>query len=53
MKGGSFKEEQPRTIPVKSVLIWLRGFTGEDLNVIFFQNKANLNDHRKNQDYLS
>jgi hypothetical protein len=29
------KEDQPRTIPAKFVLIWLSGFRGEDLNVIF------------------
>jgi hypothetical protein len=34
----------PRTIPAKFVLIWFSGFRGEDLNVIFYQNIANLHN---------
>jgi hypothetical protein len=36
------KEDHPRTIPAKFVFIWLSGFRGEDLNVIFYQNMPNL-----------
>jgi hypothetical protein len=31
----------PRTIPARFGLIWLRGFRGKDLNVIFYQNMPN------------
>ena len=32
------KRDHPRTNPAKFALIWFRGFTGGDLNVIFYQN---------------
>jgi hypothetical protein len=32
----------PGTIPDRFGLIWLSGFRGEDLNVIFYQNMPNL-----------
>ena len=32
------------TIPARFGLIWFSGFRGEDLNVIFYQNKANLHN---------
>jgi hypothetical protein len=38
------KGDHPRTIPAKFVLIWLSGFRGEDLNVIFYQNMPNLHE---------
>jgi hypothetical protein len=41
------KGDHPRTIPAKFVLIWFRGFRGEDLNVIFYQNMPNLHDRYK------
>jgi hypothetical protein len=36
------KENHTRTIPAKFVLIWFSSFSGEDLNVIFYQNISNL-----------
>jgi hypothetical protein len=36
------KETHPRTIPARFSVIWFRGFRGEDLNVIFYQNMSNL-----------
>ena len=41
------KGDHPRTIPAKFVLIWLSGFRGEDLNVIFYQNMPNLHNRLK------
>jgi hypothetical protein len=35
------------TTPAKFALIWFRGFRGEDLNVIFYQNMANLHNQYK------
>ena len=32
------------TIPARIGLIWFRGFRGEDLNVIFYQNMPNLHN---------
>jgi hypothetical protein len=32
----------PGTIPARFGLIWFSGFRGEDLNVIVYQNMANL-----------
>jgi hypothetical protein len=37
----------PRTIPVKSDLIWFTSFREEDLNVIFYQNMLNLHNRYK------
>jgi hypothetical protein len=48
----------PRTIPARFGLIWFSSFRGEDLNVIFYQNRPNLHNryilaerkiHRKTQ----
>jgi hypothetical protein len=36
------KGDHPRTIPAKFTLIWFSDFRGEDLNVIFYQNMANM-----------
>jgi hypothetical protein len=33
------KGTHPGTIPARFGLIWFSGFRGEDLNVIFYQNK--------------
>jgi hypothetical protein len=41
------KGDHPRTIPAKFALIWFSGFTGEDLNVIFYQNMSNLYNQYK------
>ena len=41
------KADHPRTIPAKFALIWFSGFRGEDLNVIFYQNKTNLYNRYK------
>jgi hypothetical protein len=41
------KGEHPRTILAKFALIWLSGFRGEDLNVIFYQNMSNLYNQYK------
>ena len=41
------KWDYPRTIPAKFALIWFRGFRGEDLNVIFYQNMPNLHNRYK------
>jgi hypothetical protein len=35
------------TIPARFGLIWLSGFRGEDLNVIFYQNMPNLHNRYK------
>ena len=43
------KEDHPRTIPAKFVLIWCSCFRGEDLNVIFYQNMPNLHNRYINQ----
>ena len=42
MSGTNLKGTHPGTIPARFGLIWLSGFTGEDLNVIFYQNMPNL-----------
>jgi hypothetical protein len=52
MEGGTvgqsiLKEDHPRTIPAKFVLIWFSSFRGEDLNVIFYQNMPNLHNRYK------
>jgi hypothetical protein len=41
------KGDHPRIIPAKFALIWFRGFRGEDLNVIFYQNMPNLHNRYK------
>ena len=40
----NLKETHPGTIPAMFGLIWLSGFRGEDLNVIFYQNMPNLHN---------
>jgi hypothetical protein len=37
----------PGTIPARFGLIWLSGFRGKDLNVIFYQNMPNLHNRYK------
>jgi hypothetical protein len=41
------KWHYPRTIPARFSLIWLGGFRGKDLNVIFYQNMPNLHNQYK------
>jgi hypothetical protein len=41
------KGDHPSTITAKLDLIWFSGFRGEYLNVIFYQNMANLNNRHK------
>ena len=41
------KGTHPRTIPARFSVIWFRGFRGEDLNVIFYQNMPNLHNRYK------
>ena len=41
------KGTHPGTIPARLGLIWLSGFRGEDLNVIFYQNMSNLYNRYK------
>ena len=41
------KGTHPRTIPARFGLIRFRGFRGEDLNVIFYQNMPNLHNRYK------
>jgi hypothetical protein len=41
------KGDHPRTIPAKFALNWFRGFRGEELNVIFYQNMSNLYNQYK------
>jgi hypothetical protein len=41
------KGTDPGTIPARFGLIWFRGFRGEDLNVIFYQNMPNLHNRYK------
>jgi hypothetical protein len=41
------KGTEPRTMPARFGLIWFSGFTGEDLNVIFYQNTPNLHNRYK------
>ena len=57
----NLKGTHPRTIPAVFGLIWVSGFRGEDLNVIFFQNMLNLHNRyisperkisQKNLEYL-
>jgi hypothetical protein len=43
----NLKETHPGTIPAMFGLIWLSGFRGEDLNVIFYQNMLNLHNRYK------
>ena len=38
------KWDYPTTIPARFGLIWLSGFRGKDLNVIFYQNMPNLHN---------
>ena len=45
----NFEGTDPGTIPARFGLIWLSGFRGEDLNVIFYQNMPNL---QKPQTYV-
>ena len=60
MEGGAVRHTIERG-PPKFVLIWLSGFRGEDLNVIFYQNMPNLHNRyksterkisRKNPEYM-
>jgi hypothetical protein len=44
------KWDNPRPIPAKFALIWFRGFRGEDLNVIFYQNMPNLQNRLKEKE---
>jgi hypothetical protein len=37
----------PATIPPRFGLIWFRGFGGEDLNMISYQNMPNLDNRHK------
>jgi hypothetical protein len=55
------KGTHPGTIPARFGLIWFRGFRGEDLNVIVYQNMPNLhnwyisterNISQKNPEYM-
>jgi hypothetical protein len=39
----------PRTIPARFGLIWLSGFRGEDLNVVFYQNMPKLHNRYKSE----
>ena len=41
------KGADPGTIPARFGLIWLSGFRGEDLNVIFYQNMPNMHNRYK------
>jgi hypothetical protein len=41
------KGAHPGTIPARFGLTWIRGFRGEDLNVIFYQNMPNLHNRYK------
>ena len=43
----NFERAPLRTIPARFGLIWLSGFRGEDLNVIFYQNMPNLHNRYK------
>ena len=45
--GHNFERDPPRNIPARFGLIWFSGFRGEDLNVIFNQNMANLHNQYK------
>ena len=45
--GHIVKGTLPRTIPARFGLIWLSGFRGKDLNVIFYQNMPNLHNRYK------
>jgi hypothetical protein len=40
----SLKGTHQGTIPARFGLIWFSGFRGEDLNVIFYQNRPNLHN---------
>ena len=48
MEGGAvghiFERDPPGDHPCQVCLIWFSGFTGEDLNVIFYQNMPNLHN---------
>jgi len=41
------KGTHPGIIPARFALIWLCGFRGKDLNVIFYQNMPNLHNQYK------
>jgi hypothetical protein len=41
------KGTHPGTTPARFGLIWISGFRGEDLNVIFYQNMPNLHNRYK------
>jgi hypothetical protein len=43
----NLERTNPGTIPARFGLIWLSGFRGEDLNVIFYQNMPNLHNRYK------
>ena len=51
MEGGAvglnIERGLPKDYPSKIALIWLCGFRGEDLNVIFYQNMSNLYNRYK------
>ena len=42
--GHNFESDHPGTIPARFGLIWLSGFRGEVLNVIFYKNMPNLHN---------
>jgi hypothetical protein len=44
LSGTILKGTHPGTIPAGFGLIWVSGFRGEDLNVIFYQNMLNLHN---------
>jgi hypothetical protein len=46
-RAGWMEGTDPRTIPARFGLIWLSGFRGEDLNVIFYQNMPNFHNRYK------
>jgi hypothetical protein len=41
------KGTHPRTITARFGVIWLSGFRGKDLNVMFYQNMPNLDNQYK------
>ena len=47
MEGGAVGHNIEREPPKDHVLIWFSSFSGEDLNVIFYQNMSNLYNQYK------
>jgi hypothetical protein len=45
--GHNFERDPPGTITARFGLIWFNGFRGKHLNVIFYQNMANLHNRHK------